>query len=395
MIVDTLLAKVIGTQNERDLKRLRPMVAEISAKEPGDRGALRRAASWKDGGVPPAACQRRSARRSAPGSVRGRPRGGPPRAEDAALRRAAHRRHRAAPREDRRDEDRRRQDARRHAARLSQCARRQRRPRRHGQRLPRAPRLRMDGPPLPVPRHVGRGHPARSERSGAPGRLRRRHHLRHEQRVRLRLPPRQHEVRPRALRAARAPLRDRGRGRQHPDRRGADPAHHLRAGGGIDRPLLRGRSHRAEADAGRRDAGQRQGGGSRGAREDRRLPRRREAQDRDADRDRHGEGREDAGPPAAPRRPVRPGEHAAPPPHQPGPEGAHDLQARRRLHDQGRRRRDRRRVHRPPDAGPALERRPPPGGGGEGEGQDRAGEPDARHRHLPELLPQVQEAVPA
>ncbi len=34
MIVDTLLAKVIGTQNERDLKRLRPIVAEISAKEP-------------------------------------------------------------------------------------------------------------------------------------------------------------------------------------------------------------------------------------------------------------------------------------------------------------------------------------------------------------------------
>ena len=34
MIVDTLLAKVIGTQNERDLKRLRPFVAEINAKEP-------------------------------------------------------------------------------------------------------------------------------------------------------------------------------------------------------------------------------------------------------------------------------------------------------------------------------------------------------------------------
>jgi preprotein translocase subunit SecA len=34
MIVDTLLAKVIGTQNERDLKRLRPLVAAISAKEP-------------------------------------------------------------------------------------------------------------------------------------------------------------------------------------------------------------------------------------------------------------------------------------------------------------------------------------------------------------------------
>jgi preprotein translocase subunit SecA len=34
MIVDTLLAKVIGTANDRELKRLRPMAAEISAKEP-------------------------------------------------------------------------------------------------------------------------------------------------------------------------------------------------------------------------------------------------------------------------------------------------------------------------------------------------------------------------
>src|SRR6188768_308238 len=34
MIVDTLLAKVIGTQNERDLKRLRPFVAAINSKEP-------------------------------------------------------------------------------------------------------------------------------------------------------------------------------------------------------------------------------------------------------------------------------------------------------------------------------------------------------------------------
>jgi preprotein translocase subunit SecA len=34
MIVDTLLAKVIGTANDRELKRIRPLVAEISAKEP-------------------------------------------------------------------------------------------------------------------------------------------------------------------------------------------------------------------------------------------------------------------------------------------------------------------------------------------------------------------------
>ncbi len=33
MIVDTILAKVIGTQNERDLKKLRPIVAEINSRE--------------------------------------------------------------------------------------------------------------------------------------------------------------------------------------------------------------------------------------------------------------------------------------------------------------------------------------------------------------------------
>ena len=34
MIVNTILAKVIGTQNERDLKKLRPFVDLINAKEP-------------------------------------------------------------------------------------------------------------------------------------------------------------------------------------------------------------------------------------------------------------------------------------------------------------------------------------------------------------------------
>src|ERR671935_783597 len=34
MLIDKLLAKVIGTQNERELKRLAPLVAAISAKEP-------------------------------------------------------------------------------------------------------------------------------------------------------------------------------------------------------------------------------------------------------------------------------------------------------------------------------------------------------------------------
>ena len=34
MLIDTLLAKVVGTQNERELKRLRPLVGEINAQEP-------------------------------------------------------------------------------------------------------------------------------------------------------------------------------------------------------------------------------------------------------------------------------------------------------------------------------------------------------------------------
>src|SRR5256885_5159297 len=35
MVIDTLLAKVVGTQNERELKRLRPIVAQVNALEPG------------------------------------------------------------------------------------------------------------------------------------------------------------------------------------------------------------------------------------------------------------------------------------------------------------------------------------------------------------------------
>ena len=55
-------------------------------------------------------------------------------------------------------------------------------------------------------------------------------------------------------------------------------------------------------------ARRRQGRGARGTREDRRLHRRREAQDGHADRDRHGQGREDArASPRRARRPLRPG----------------------------------------------------------------------------------------
>jgi preprotein translocase subunit SecA len=33
-MLDTLLAKVVGTQNDRELKRLRPIVAEVNGFEP-------------------------------------------------------------------------------------------------------------------------------------------------------------------------------------------------------------------------------------------------------------------------------------------------------------------------------------------------------------------------
>src|SRR5437870_1400873 len=34
MVIDTLLAKVVGTQNERELKRLRPIVGQVNGLEP-------------------------------------------------------------------------------------------------------------------------------------------------------------------------------------------------------------------------------------------------------------------------------------------------------------------------------------------------------------------------
>ena len=66
--------------------------------------------------------------------------------------------------------------------------------------------------------------------AAAHARLRRRHHVRHEQRVRVRLPARQHGDAARGMRPARLQLRDRRRGRLDPDRRGAHAADHQRHG---------------------------------------------------------------------------------------------------------------------------------------------------------------------
>ena len=201
--------------------------------------------------------RRRAARRPPARDVRGRARDVAPHDGHAPLRRPADRRHGAARRLDRRDEDRRGQDADRHAGRRAQRAGRQGRPPRDRQRLPGPPRRRVDGAALPRPGPHGRRAAEHAALRGEARGLRGRHHVRHQLGVRLRLPARQHgDVAGRegpARRADRrgrqadrhAPLRDRRRGRQHPHRRGAHAADHLRrprAGRRLLRPLRQARA---------------------------------------------------------------------------------------------------------------------------------------------------------
>ncbi len=72
-------------------------------------------------------------------------------------------------------------------------------------------------------------------------------HLRHQQRIRLRLPARQHVRAPVAAGAARVPLRDRRRGRLGAHRRGAHAADHQRRRRQVDAPLQRTAAAREEA----------------------------------------------------------------------------------------------------------------------------------------------------
>ena len=189
-----LAKSIFGSANDRYVRSLGKYVDAVNGFEPtisaltddelrGQTELFReRLAEWRE------------ARRPASRGLRDGPRSGDPDARPAPLRRPADRRHRAPPRRDRRDEDRRGQDAGRDARGLSQRARGQGRPRRHRQRLSRPPRRRLDGADLPLPRHDGRGDRAQPDRPGAARRLQLRHHLRDQQRARLRLPARQHEI---------------------------------------------------------------------------------------------------------------------------------------------------------------------------------------------------------
>ena len=166
---------------------------------------------------------------------------------------------------DRRDADRRGQDAHRDAAGRPQLARRQGRPPRHGQRLPRPPRRRVDeadlrrarrdasaccrtcsptrtsGPPTPADVTYGTNSEFGFD------------YLRDNMATSL-----EEKVQHGGRRSATdgghpAHLRDRRRGRQHPDRRGPHAADHLRRARAGRRPLRAVRPPRA-ADGGRQDA---------------------------------------------------------------------------------------------------------------------------------------------
>ena len=135
----------------------------------------------------------------------------------APLRRAADGRHRPPRGRHRRDEDRRGQDLRRDAGALPERARRQaaRTSSRSTTTSPSATRS-GTGPSSSrsacAPRYIENMMPFEPAQGG----LRRRRHLRHELRVRLRLPARQHGGLARRRRPARPPVRDRGRGRLDP-----------------------------------------------------------------------------------------------------------------------------------------------------------------------------------
>ncbi len=201
------------------------------------------------------------ARRPAGRGLRRRPRKRPPPPGHAPLRRPTDGWHDPARRQHRRNGHRRRQDAGGHAAGLSERPVGQGRARRHGQRLPGPPRHGMDGPALHGPGHDRRQHPKRHGLGRAAAVVRLRHHLWHEQRVRLRLPARQHAPGgPRRRQLPQAPAAGPGpaelchhrRSGQHPHRRGPHAADHRRPRARRRHPLCQGRPHcppTAEGDA--------------------------------------------------------------------------------------------------------------------------------------------------
>ncbi len=250
-MISNILTRIFGSRNERLLKEYGAVVRQINAFEPAISAMTDEALKAKTSELKERFTKGETLDDLLPGGLRRRTRGRQAGAADAPFRRSADRRDGAAQRQDRGNAHRRRQDARRDASRLSQCAFRQRRAHRHRQRLSGAARRGLDGADLSLPRAHRRRQPVADGPCGQAGRLRRGHHLRHQQRVRVRLSARQHGVRGGAAGAARAHLRHRRRGRLDPDRRGAHAAHHLGPGRRQRRSLLPAERARRPSSAGR------------------------------------------------------------------------------------------------------------------------------------------------
>ena len=174
-----------------------------------------------------------------------------------------------------------------------------------------------------------------------------------------------------AARPARPLLRDRRRGRQHPDRRGAHAADHLRPGGGIGREVRPVRAARPSPARRRRTTSSTRSSG--------RWPSPRPG----PTRWRSWLGVENMF-----------DDDFSLPRHLEQALKAHALYQRDRDYVVKDGEVDhRRRVHRPPHARPPLERGPAPGGRGAGGREDPERAAHARDGHLPELLPHVRQAV--
>jgi hypothetical protein len=191
-----------------------------------------------------------------------------------------------------------------------------------------------------------------------------------EQRVRLRLPARQHERLHRAIRAARAQLRDRRRGRLDPDRRGAHAADHQRSGRAVGGPLSPRQPHHSEPAKRRALRGGRKG----------------------AQLDAHRCWRRSGGKEARHQQPLRSGQYSLAAPRAAITDGPHALQARRQLPDPRRQGVDHRRAHRPRDGRSPLVGRSASGRRSQRKRQDRRGKPNPGDDHLSKLLSHVQQA---
>ena len=137
----------------RRMKRLAEQAAYIATLEPDFQKLSDARAAREDRRVPPAVRGRRGAREPPLRGVRRRARGAGPRVGPAHLRRADDGRDRPPRGRHRRDEDRRRQDVRREPVAVPERAARHRRPPRHGQRLPRPARRRVEPRRLRAARH--------------------------------------------------------------------------------------------------------------------------------------------------------------------------------------------------------------------------------------------------